>query len=135
MFSSQPTLTSKLFKAYTGKLAVVVSALVLSAFVWLNPFTATFNNTANAETIDQLPFVIVATSGITDQVEGSVQEGVGTVKRNVGKVTGQTEGALDQAKGDVKQGVGTVKNKLDDAQDNVEDKSESFIDSVKDFFD
>lgn len=118
---------SSLFKKYASKLAIGVSAIALSIFVWLNPFTATVNTTANAEPV-------VAISGVSEQVEGEVQKDVGAIKRNVGEVTGQAEGALDQAKGEAKQSLGTAKNKLDEAKDNVENKSESFIDTVKDFF-
>lgn len=118
---------------YAGKLTIAVSAIALSIFVWSNPLTATSNTTANAETIGDLPFV-VAISGVSEQVEGKAQKDIGTVKRNIGKVTGQAEGALDQAQGKAKQDIGTTKNKLDDAKDTVEDKSESLVDSVKDFF-
>ncbi len=32
--------------------------------------------------------------GLSDKVEGKVEEDIGTVERNIGKITGQAEGAL-----------------------------------------
>ena len=136
MFSSQQALTSRL-KAYAGKLTIAVSAIALSVFIWSNSFII-FDTSANAQTIKDSSFV-VAVSGVKDGVEGTADKAVGTLERNLGEMTGdrsqQAEGMLDQTKGDVKQGVGTAKNKLDDAKNDVENKSESIIDSVKDFFD
>ena len=99
-------------------------AIAVCLFAWANLVLPT-DISANAATAE----------GVANQIEGKMEQGVGTAKRNLGKVTGQTEGALEQAKGQVKEGIGTAENKLDDAQDNVEDTSESLIDSVKDFFD
>lgn len=131
MFSMK-TDSNNLLKSYVNKLLVVTSVLVLSVFVWLNPFTSV-NNVAQAEVISNSPS-LVAIAGVGDKIEGKVQEDIGTVQRNVGKVTGQAEGALKQAKGKAKQDIGTTKNALDNAADNAEDASESFVDSVKDFF-
>ena len=122
-----------LFKPYGSKLVIVLSMIAFSIFAWANPFL--YDNTnANAATIQDL-HLAVTVEGISDQVEGKVEKDIGTVQRNVGKVTGQTEGALKQAKGKAKQDIGTVENKLDNAKDQVEDTSENLIDSVKNFFD
>ena len=51
------------------------------------------NINANAETIVDLPLVF-AMEGLSDKVEGKVEEDIGTVERNIGKITGQAEGAL-----------------------------------------
>ncbi len=134
MLSSQ--LSIGRLKAYAGKLTLAMSAIALSIFVWFG-FASVTGLTANAETIGDLP-LIVATSGVSDQVEGTAEKGIGTIRRNLGDMTGDTseqaEGAMQQAKGDAKQNLGTAKNKFDDAKDTVEDKSESIIDSVKNFF-
>lgn len=133
MFNSQ--LFNRL-KASAARLTVITSAIVLSIFMW-SGFINLDNSVASAETIDDLPF-IVATSGIKDQVEGKIDEGIGTVKRATGDMTdnttGEIKGAMQQGKGNTKQTLGSAKNKLDDAGDTVENKSENLIDSVKDFF-
>ncbi|WP_319423310.1 CsbD family protein [Pleurocapsa sp. FMAR1] len=124
------------FKIYAGKLTIALSAIAFTIFVGFNSFTASANASVNIEAFNN-PSVLAATaSGIGDRVEGSMQEGMGTVKRKASSdIDNKAEGALNEAKGNVKQGIGTAKNKLDDAKDTVGDKSESFVDSVKDFFD
>ncbi|MGF1590219.1 MAG: CsbD family protein [Pleurocapsa sp.] len=134
MLSSQ--LSIGRLRAFAGKLTLGVSAIALSIFVWFG-FASISNIQANAEAISDLP-LIAATSGVADQVEGAAEKGIGTARRNLGDMTGDTseqaKGAMQQAKGEGKQNLGTTKNKLDDAKDTVENKSESIIDSVKDFF-
>jgi uncharacterized protein YjbJ (UPF0337 family) len=137
MFDLQQTAIAKL-KAYTSKFTIVVSVVALSIFVWSNFGIATNNITANAETINDFPFVM-STAGIQDQVEGAVDKSVGTAKRAIGDMRDdpaqEMEGAIQQTKGGAKLNLGDAKNKLDSAEDTVENKTESIIDSVKDFFD
>ncbi len=125
------------FKIYTSKLTIALSAIAFTIFIGFNSFTASANASANIETFNNPSSVLAATaSGVADQVEGNMQKGMGTAKRRASSdIDNKAEGALNEAKGNVKQGIGTSKNKLDDAKDTVGDKSESFIDSVKDFFD
>ncbi len=117
---------SSRFKPYTSKMVALIVAIAVMIFAWSNLF---ININANAATLE----------GVGNQVKGEVQKGIGTAQRNTGDLTddsvGELKGAAKQAKGEVRQNVGTAQNKLDDAKDAVEDKSESLIDSVKDFFD
>ncbi len=129
---TRTTTISNLWKIYLGKLAVLAIAIAFTVLTWANLFL-NCNINANAATLENLS-PIFAIEGIGDQIEGKIEEDIGTVQRNLGKVTGQAEGALKQAQGKAKQDIGTVKNELDNAADNAEDASESFIDSVKDFF-
>ncbi len=132
--SPQPLTT---IKAFAGKLTAVVSAIALSIFIWSGSAIVS-NSIAHADSIHNVSSV-VAVSGIKEGVEGAVDKGVGSVKRATGDMRDdpvqETKGAIQQAKGDAKMNVGDAKNKLDDAKDTVEQKSESIIDSVKDFFD
>ena len=121
-----------LWKIYLKKLTILAITIAFAVLAWANLFL-NFNINANAATIQDLNLAVTA-EGISDQIEGKAQEDIGTVQRNLGKVTGQTEGAIKQAKGKAKQDIGTVKNKLDNAADNVEDTSEGLIDTVKDLF-
>ncbi len=123
------------FKIYAGKLTIALSAIAFTIFIGFNSFTASANASVNIETFNN-PLLAATASGISDQVEGGMQKGMGTAKRKASSdIDNKAEGALNQAKGSAKQGIGTAKNKLDDAKDTVGDKSESFVDSVKDFFD
>ncbi|ELS04247.1 hypothetical protein Xen7305DRAFT_00039750 [Xenococcus sp. PCC 7305] len=131
MFSTITTV-SNLRKIYLGKLAILAIAIAFAMLAWANLFL-NFNIDANAATLEN-PSLIFAIEGVSDQIEGKVQEDIGTVQRNLGKVTGQAKGALKQAKGKAKQDIGTVKNELDNAADNAEDASEGFINSVKNLF-
>ncbi len=116
-----------LFKIYTKKIAIAAITIALVICAWSNLFLS-INIDANAATLD----------GISDQVEGKVQQDIGTKRRAIGDIfdnpSEEAKGALTQAKGKAKQDIGTTKNKLNDAQDTVEDASEGFVDSVKDFF-
>lgn len=76
----------------------------------------------------------VVGAGTSDKLEGQVDEAVGTVERNLGKMGGEAEGAAKQAKGQAKQSMGEAKSAIDEAADNVEEASEGFMDSVKGFF-
>jgi uncharacterized protein YjbJ (UPF0337 family) len=120
------------FKMYASKLVIATIAIALAVCAWAN-LLFHVNIDANAETLSSIHLAVTA-EGIGDKVEGKVEKDIGTVQRNLGKVSGQTEGALKQTKGKAKEDIGTVKNKLDEAGDKTEDASESFIDSVKDFF-
>lgn len=131
---SSPKDSTGWIKLYAGNLVTVACIAIVSIFVWTKPLISSQVTTAHADTISNLPFV-VAVAGVSEQVEGEVEKNVGKAQRNLGKVTGQTEGALKQAKGEAKKNVGEVKQKLDQAQDEAEDASESFVESVKDFFD
>lgn len=139
MFNLQQTTIDK-FKAYISKFTIATSIVALSVFVWSNSTIFSGNTAANAQTIKDLPFVVaVSGSGIADQAEGTLEKAAGAVQRKAGEITGDTsaqaEGIIKQTKGDAKLNLGSAENKLDDAKDAVEEKSESIIDSVKDFFD
>lgn len=121
-----------LFKMYFQKIAIAILAIALTFIAWAN-LLFDVNINANAATLTDL-HIAATVQGVSDQVEGKVKEDIGTVQRNVGKVTGQAQGALKQAQGKAQKDIGTVKNKLDDAGDKAEDASESFVDTVKDFF-
>lgn len=121
-----------LFKMYFWKIATAILAIALTFIAWAN-FLFDVNIDANAATVTDL-HVAATVQGVSDQVEGKAKEDIGTVQRNVGKVTGQAQGALKQAQGKAQKDIGTVKNKLDDAGDKAEDASESFVDTVKNFF-
>ncbi|MGF1479329.1 MAG: CsbD family protein [Cyanophyceae cyanobacterium] len=125
----------------TGRKLLLTGVLLLMFTVaWTSNFGSMMN--ARAATIEDLPFVVAETnvleraaSGTGEQVEGGIDEAVGTVKRNVGQVSGQTEGAAQQAKGKLKQGIGNAKEEAGAATAELENKSEGLVDSVKDFFD
>lgn len=141
-------------KFYGYKLLTIFCALFIFSLAWTKPLNLV-SAAAQAETINNLPFVVEVT-GIADKVEGKAEENIGTAQRNLGKVTGQTEGmlkqaegkvqqktgevtgqaegALKQARGKAKQNIGEAKNKLDNAGSDLEDASDSFLDSIKDFF-
>lgn len=125
MLSSQVNLPN-LAKAYTKKLALIFMTLSLVVFAWANIFCHDFS--AYAATAE----------GIGNQIEGKVNEGIGATRRATGDLTDnkseEIKGGLQQAKGEKTQAFGTAQNKLDDAKNAVEDKSESLIDSVKEFF-
>ena len=138
MFNLQQATIDK-FKAYMSKFTIATSIIALSVFVWSNS-TFIGNATANAQTIKDVPLVVaISGAGIADQAEGTFDKAAGAVQRKAGEITGDTsaqfEGAIKQTKGEAKLNLGGVENKLDDAKDTVEEKSESIIDSVKDFFD
>ncbi|MEO0456355.1 MAG: CsbD family protein [Cyanobacteria bacterium P01_A01_bin.114] len=76
----------------------------------------------------------VAGEGTSDMIQGKAQKDLGTVKRNVGEVTGQVEGAAEQVKGRAQQDLGRTKGAIEDAGDDVEEATDSFVDSVKDLF-
>ena len=137
MFNLQQATIDR-FKAYMSQLTIATSIVALSVFVWSNSVIG--NTTTHAETIKDLPFIVaVSGSGIADQAEGTVEKAAGAVQRKAGEITGDTsaqaEGIIKQTKGEAKLNFGSAENKLDDAKDTVEQKSESIIDSVKDFFD
>ena len=137
MFNLQQAAIDK-FKAYMSKFTIATTIVALSVFVWSNSVIPG-NGTANAETIKDLLVVAVSGSGIADQAEGTLEKAAGAVQRKAGEITGDTsaqaEGIIKQTKGEAKLNFGSAENKLDDAKDTVEQKSESIIDSVKDFFD
>ena len=119
-------------KSYLSKFFLTACTIALSVLVWTKPFVAV-GNVANAATIDRLPAVL-AVEGIVDKVQGKAEQDIGTVQKNIGKVTGQAEGSLKQARGKAKQDIGETKNRLDNAGKDLKDSSESFVDSVKDLF-
>ena len=82
-----------------------------------------------ADQLDQ-----VAGEGTSAQIEGKVQRDIGTVEKNVGKVTGQVEGAADQIQGKVKGDIGRTQDATEDVRESAEDATEGFVDSVKDLF-
>ena len=138
MFDLQQAASDK-FKAYMSKFTVAISIVALSVFVWSNSTIFTGNGIANAGTIKDSLVVAVSGSGIADQAEGTFDKAAGAIQRKAGEITGDTsaqaEGIIKQTKGEAKLNFGSAENKLDDAKDTVEQKSESIIDSVKDFFD
>lgn len=84
----------------------------------------------------------MAGEGTSDQLEGTVQETTGKIKRGVGEATGQfegttdqVEGAGDQLKGSIKRDVGKAKGAAADAGDDIQDTADGVVESIKDFFD
>ena len=119
---------SSRFKPYANKLAIIFAAIAIMIFAWAN-LLININIDANAATVE----------GVSNQVKGEVQKGIGGLERATGDLkddyVGEAKGAARQAKGEIQKDIGTAQNKLDDTKNKVEDKSESLIDSVKDFFD
>lgn len=122
------------------KLIAIVSVLAIFSVVFASAFTIR-TASVNAETID-LPAIValenVSTEGIGDKVQGTIDRGVGKAQRNFGDATdrpGDTaKGALKEVKGTAKQKMGEAKAQADMAGDKAENASESFVDSIKDFF-
>lgn len=123
-------------KSVARKLTAIFSAIALSILMWSGSIIVTGTPAAQAETIKNIP--LLATSGVKDRVEGTIDKGVGSVRRATGDMTDdpsqEAKGAFEQTKGDAKQNLGSAKGKLDRAGDKIEDKSENLLDSVKDFF-
>ena len=112
-------------KLYARKATILILAIALMIFAWAGVYSQA---NANAATVD----------GISDRVEGTVEQYTGKARRIKGDLTDdlseEVAGGLQEAKGKAKQNLGVTKNKLDDAEDFVEDKSSSLVDNVKDFF-
>ena len=126
MLSSQVNIFS-LIKAYARKLAIISMMIALVAFAWSNIF---FHSDLNA--------YAATAEGIGNQIQGKVDQDIGSLKRNTGDLTDdksvEIKGGLQQAKGKATQALGTSENKLDEAKNAAQDQSESLIDSVKEFF-
>lgn len=101
--------------------------IALVAFAWANIF---FHSDLNA--------YAATGEGIGNQIQGKVDQGIGSFKRNLGDLTDdksvEIKGGLQQTKGKATQALGTSENKLDEAKNAAQNKSESLIDSVKEFF-
>ena len=110
--------------------AVLLNVTVVSSAIAMPSDSADIAMSRAAEELDR-----VAGDGTSAQVEGKVQRDIGTVKRSVGKATGQVEGAADQVKGKVKGDIGRTQDAAEDVRDNAEDAADGFVDSVKDLFD
>lgn len=91
-------------------------------------------DSANAVILDKNPLVVAFGEGTGDKIQGKVEEGVGTAKKNIGKVTGQAEGAAQQAKGKAQQNMGETKSRMNRAGNDLERSSDNFVDAVKHFF-
>ena len=85
-----------------------------------------------ARAADQLDEMVG--EGTSDQLQGKVQQDIGTVKREVGKVAGQVEGATDQVKGRAKEDIGRIEAVADNAEGTVEEVAEGLLDSIKGVF-
>jgi uncharacterized protein YjbJ (UPF0337 family) len=78
-------------------------------------------------------------SGMADQVEGTVDQVKGKAKRDIGKLQGQVdsvlnqaEGAADQVKGKAKQDIGKTKNAAKKADAQARDTTNNLLDAAKD---
>lgn len=133
---------------------MLCSFLVLT-FAWSGVFTG-INYTANAQGLDihSYPQVIafgssdasnlkqkaksdfdaVAGAGSSDKLEGNVEQAIGSAQQNLGKVTGQAKGVAKQVEGRAKQDIGRTKDAAQDVASDVEDKTDSAVDSIRDFF-
>jgi len=124
---STVNLTSSL-KAYIRRAAILVLTFTLVVFAWTSSCFQT-NMNANAATI----------SGVSDRLEGTVDEYAGKMKRAKGDATDdlseELEGGLQEAKGKAQQDLGIAKSKLDEVGDFIEEKSSDLVDSVEDFLD
>lgn len=122
------------------KLVAFASIFAIFSLIFASVFTV---NTASvsAETIN-LPTIVafenVSGEGIGDKVQGTFDRGAGKMQKNFGDAAdrpGDTaKGALKEAKGAAKQNLGEAKAQADMAGDKAENAAESFVDSVKDFF-
>lgn len=133
----------------------IFSSFLILAFAWSGVFTD-INSTASAQGLDiqSKPQIIafgsddasdidqkaknsfdsVVGAGSSDKIEGSVEQAYGSAQRNLGKVTGQAEGVTKQIEGKTKQSIGETKDAAQDAASNIEDKTDSIIDSIRNFF-
>jgi uncharacterized protein YjbJ (UPF0337 family) len=126
MLLSQVIIPS-LLKAYVRKLTIIFITTALMVLAWANIFFDIDLN-AHAATVE----------GMGNQTQGKVEQDLGNARYTIEDLTddksGEIKGGMQQAKGKVMQDMGTGKNKLDDAKNQAENKSETLIDSVKDFF-
>lgn len=74
----------------------------------------------------------VAGEGSINQVEGTAQEGLGKVQRQLGD---DAEGTARELRGKAQKNVGRTQEAADKATDKVEEQAEGLVDKVKDFFD
>lgn len=75
-----------------------------------------------------------AGAGTANQLEGSAQENLGKVQRQVEKVTGGNDGLDNQAKGRTQRDIGRTQEAAEDAADATQNAAEGIVDSVKSFF-
>ena len=81
----------------------------------------------------------VAGAGTSEQIKGRAEADLGRVQRQVGQMTddttGRLEGAAKQVQGRATKDIGRTQSAAEDAANQVENATEGFVDSVKDFFD
>ncbi|MBE9100959.1 CsbD family protein [Vacuolonema iberomarrocanum] len=124
-------LSQRFGTVFSGVVRAVCCALLAVTILFGGLQTSAIAASNNA--LDQ-----VAGQGTTDMIQGKAEEDLGTVKRNLGKVTGQVEGAADQAKGRARRDIGrtqnAAQNAVDETGDAVEETADDFVDSVKGLF-
>ncbi len=99
----------------------------------------------------------VSGAGTSDQLEGTVQKTVGKAKRGMGRMADDVEdasnkdagsklgnklnnaadrldGSANELKGQMKRDIGRAKAAAADVGDDVEDKTQGVVQSIKDFF-
>ena len=110
-------------------LVITVASAVPAAIAMPNEAADVVMSRAATELDDKLG------AGTSDKIQGKVQQDIGTVKRNVGEVTGQVDGATDQLKGKVNRDIGRTQDAIEDAAESADDAAAGFIESIKDVFD
>jgi uncharacterized protein YjbJ (UPF0337 family) len=129
---------------------LLLLALVLPGVIWgINP-------AAIAAPAQQPALWATSTSSLSKQAAGKAEQDLGTVQKNMGKVSGQAAGTAKQVAGRAKQDLGKTQSTLEDAGrkaknraskdaneskiavDNAGDRmgnaAENAVDNVKGFF-
>lgn len=145
-------LNTKLYRDRLSKWTKrVICVAMMAVAVWgvvLTPVASAVGSQAAADVVsDRAATELdrVAGAGTSDQLEGAARDVVGKAKRDVGRVQdkvddldglgNRVEGAADSVRGKVQRDVGRTKSAASDLGDDVEDKANSLVDSVKDLFD
>jgi uncharacterized protein YjbJ (UPF0337 family) len=99
-----------------------------------------------------------AGAGTSDQLKGNIDKTVGKTKRGLGRLNDnindasdrnlgdklgtkldnaakRLDGSTDELKGEIKRDVGRAKGATAEAGDDIKDKTNSVVESIKDFFD
>lgn len=73
--------------------------------------------------------------GTAKQVEGRIQQSMGSAQRTLGDGSDEAEGMAKQAAGSVKKNIGRTQTATENLREEVQGESEGFVDSIKNFFD
>jgi uncharacterized protein YjbJ (UPF0337 family) len=92
-------------------------ALILPGAIW------GMNAAAIAAPVQQPTLLATSASSLSKQAAGKAEKDLGTVQKNVGKVSGQVEGAAKQFSGRAKQDLGKTQSTLEDAGRKVKNRA------------